>query len=100
LRRALNRSRSQEIVEFPRITVDQRQTGGVPRIRGLRIPVATVVGMVAHGMRTDEILAASPDLERAAVRMSRPRLQVAKRPVCRSFGAGCLGMVCSSAPPG
>jgi uncharacterized protein (DUF433 family) len=42
--------------------------GGVPCIRGLRIPVATVVGMVADGMDTDEILAAYPDLERDDVR--------------------------------
>lgn len=38
--------------------------GGVPCIRGLRIPVATVVGMVAEGMTHDEILRAYPDLER------------------------------------
>jgi uncharacterized protein (DUF433 family) len=37
---------------------------GVPCIRGLRIPVATVVGMIADGMSADEILAAYPDLER------------------------------------
>lgn len=37
--------------------------GGVPCIRGMRIPVATVVGMVADGMTTLEILAAYPDLE-------------------------------------
>jgi uncharacterized protein (DUF433 family) len=37
--------------------------GGVPCIRGLRIPVATVVGMLADGMGADEILAAVPDLE-------------------------------------
>ena len=30
--------------------------GGVPCIRGLRIPVATVVGMVADGMTADEIV--------------------------------------------
>ena len=30
--------------------------GGVPCVRGTRIPVATVVGMVAEGMSTDEIL--------------------------------------------
>lgn len=40
---------------------------GVPCIRGLRIPVATVVGMVADGMATEEILAAYPDLEAADV---------------------------------
>jgi uncharacterized protein (DUF433 family) len=32
--------------------------GGVPCIRGLRIPVATVVGMLADGMNDPEILAA------------------------------------------
>jgi uncharacterized protein (DUF433 family) len=38
--------------------------GGMPCIRGLRIPVATVVGMLAEGMAEDEILTAYPDLER------------------------------------
>jgi uncharacterized protein (DUF433 family) len=37
--------------------------GGVPCIRGLRIPVATVVGMVADGMAEADILAAYPDLQ-------------------------------------
>lgn len=37
--------------------------GGVPCIRGLRIPVATVVGMIAEGLEADEILADYPDLE-------------------------------------
>jgi uncharacterized protein (DUF433 family) len=48
---------------FTRITVDARQMGGAPCIRGLRIPVATVVGMVADGMTTPEILDDFPDLE-------------------------------------
>ena len=48
---------------FERITVRPDQLGGIPCIRGLRIPVATVVGMVADGMSEDEILAAYPDLE-------------------------------------
>ena len=50
-------------MRFPRITVDPRQMGGVPCIRGFRIPVATVVGMVADGMANAEILDAFPDLE-------------------------------------
>lgn len=37
--------------------------GGVPCIRGLSIPVATVVGMVADGMSEREILEADPNLE-------------------------------------
>ena len=53
---------------FTRITVDAAQMGGVPCIRGLRIPVATVVGMLADGMTEDEILAAFPDLEREDLR--------------------------------
>ena len=53
---------------FDRITVDPDKMGGVPSIRGLRVPVATVVGMVADGMGEEEILKAYPDLEREDVR--------------------------------
>ena len=42
---------------FTRITVRPDQMGGAPCIRGLRIPVATVVDMVADGMNKEEILA-------------------------------------------
>ena len=49
---------------YERITVDANQMGGVPCIRGLRIPVATIVDMVADGMTEREILDAYPDLER------------------------------------
>jgi uncharacterized protein (DUF433 family) len=51
-------------MKFTRITVDPKQMAGMPCIRGLRIPVATVVAMVADGISADEILAAYPDLER------------------------------------
>uniref|UniRef100_A0A7C6AEQ6 DUF433 domain-containing protein n=1 Tax=candidate division WOR-3 bacterium TaxID=2052148 RepID=A0A7C6AEQ6_UNCW3 len=50
-------------MKFNRITINPKQMGGVPCIRGLRIPVATVVGMVADGMNEEEILKAFPDLE-------------------------------------
>jgi uncharacterized protein (DUF433 family) len=50
-------------VKFSRITVNPKQMGGVPCIRGLRIPVSVVVGMVADGMKDQEILKAYPDLE-------------------------------------
>jgi len=42
--------------------------GGVPCVRGLRIPVATVVGMIADGMSETEIVTAYPDLEADDVR--------------------------------
>jgi len=48
---------------FERITVDPERMGGQPCLRGLRIPVATVVAMVADGMTVDEIVAELPDLE-------------------------------------
>jgi uncharacterized protein (DUF433 family) len=51
-------------MRFARITARASQMGGVPCIRRLRIPVATVVAMVADGMTEAEILAAYPDLER------------------------------------
>jgi uncharacterized protein (DUF433 family) len=51
-------------MKFTRITADPRQMGGVPCLRGLRIPVATVVAMIADGMTDSEILAAYPDLQR------------------------------------
>ena len=53
---------------FQRITVNPNQMGGVPCIRGLRIPVATVVGMVAEGITEDEILRDYPDLEQEDIR--------------------------------
>ena len=51
-------------MKFERISVNPNQMGGVPCIRGLRIPVATVVGMIADGMTEEQILKAYPDLER------------------------------------
>lgn len=48
---------------FPRITINPKQMGGLPCIRGIRIPVATVVEMVAEGMTEAEIVDDYPDLE-------------------------------------
>jgi len=50
-------------MKFSRISVDPAKMGGVSCIRGLRIPVATVVEMIAEGMTRGEILKADPDLE-------------------------------------
>jgi uncharacterized protein (DUF433 family) len=50
-------------MKYQRITVNPNQMGGMPCIRGLRIPVATVVGMVADGMTNQGIIKAYPDLE-------------------------------------
>jgi uncharacterized protein (DUF433 family) len=55
-------------MRFTRITVSPQQMGGVPCIRGLRIPVATVIAMVADRMSEQEILEAFPDLEPEDIR--------------------------------
>ncbi len=70
---------------FTRITVDPNQMGGLPCIRGLRIPVATVVGMVGEGMPEAEILSAYPDLEiedvREALRFAAEAVRERELPV-------------------
>lgn len=48
---------------FKRITINPEQMGGIPCMRGLRIPVSTVVDMIAAGLTRAEILDAYPDLE-------------------------------------
>jgi uncharacterized protein (DUF433 family) len=50
-------------VKITRTTLDPRQMGGVPSIRGLRVPVTTAVGMVADSITRDEILRPCPDLK-------------------------------------
>lgn len=50
------------------ITQRPDQMGGVPCIRGLRIPVATVIAMLADGMTEAEILRDYPDLTRDDIR--------------------------------
>src|SRR5258708_38965317 len=53
---------------FTRISVDPSRCGGVPCIRDLRIPVATVVSMVAEGQTHEEIVAELPELELEDIR--------------------------------
>ena len=55
-------------MKFKRITVNSKQMDGVPCIRDVRIPVATIVGMIADGMTEKEILEAYPDLEPGDIR--------------------------------
>lgn len=55
-------------MKFTRITVDADKMGGVPCIRGLRVPVATVVALVADGMSEQDILNAYPYLEAEDIR--------------------------------
>ena len=51
-----------------RITRDPAVMGGKPCVRGLRVTVGTLVGLVAAGHSTADILALYPDLEEADIR--------------------------------
>ena len=57
-----------QTANFDRITVNPNQMGGVPCIRALRIPVATVLRMLAGGMSEHEILSSYPDLQTEDIR--------------------------------
>jgi uncharacterized protein (DUF433 family) len=57
-----------QATNFERITVNPNQMGGVPCIRGLRIPVATVLRMLAGGMNAQEILDDYPHLQAEDIR--------------------------------
>ncbi|MET9302040.1 MULTISPECIES: DUF433 domain-containing protein [Micromonospora] len=48
---------------FPRITVDPDVMGGAPCVRQSRIPVATLLAMMAEGMSVTDILTDLPFLD-------------------------------------
>ena len=50
--------------QLQRITFDPLVMGGKPCIRGKRVTVGTIVGLIATGETIDDILAAYPYLER------------------------------------
>lgn len=52
---------------FERITVDPQRMGGVPCIRDLRVTVSMVLGQLAGGMSTDDVLGDYPYLEHADI---------------------------------
>jgi uncharacterized protein (DUF433 family) len=56
------------MTDLTRITFDPNVMGGKPCIRGLRVTVGMVVGLVASGYSTADILAAYPYLEANDIR--------------------------------
>ena len=50
--------------ELNRITMDPAVMGGKPCIRGMRVTVGTLVGLMAVGKTIEEVLAAYPYIER------------------------------------
>ncbi len=66
-------------VSYTRITVDPERMGGVPCIRDLRMPVATIVALVSEGLTDVQIVEMHPDLVvedvREALRYAAEALQ-------------------------
>lgn len=58
------------MVELDRITFDPTIMGGRACIRGMRVTVGTIVGLVASGHTHDEILQAYPYLEEEDIRQA------------------------------
>jgi uncharacterized protein (DUF433 family) len=56
-----------EMKRLERITFDAEVMGGKPCIRGLRVTVGTIVGLVASGHSPEQILEAYPYLEEADI---------------------------------
>lgn len=50
-------------MRFERVTINPKQMGGLPCIRGLRIPVTTIIGQLAAGQSHRQILDDFPELE-------------------------------------
>jgi uncharacterized protein (DUF433 family) len=55
-------------MRFERITRDPEVMGGKPCIRGMRVTAGTLVGLVASGLSTGQILKAYPYLEEEDIR--------------------------------
>lgn len=53
--------------QLDRITMDPAVMGGKPCIRGMRVTVGTVVGLMASGKAIEEVLTAYPYIEREDV---------------------------------
>jgi uncharacterized protein (DUF433 family) len=53
--------------DLPRITTDPQVMGGKPCIRGLRMTVGTIVGLIATGHSKEDILKLYPYLEEADI---------------------------------
>jgi uncharacterized protein (DUF433 family) len=64
-----------------RVTINPKQCGGKPCIRGMRIRVADVLGLLAHGLSSEQVLKQLPDLEPDDIRAS---LEFAARELERS----------------
>ena len=76
------------MIKLSRITADPEVMGGKPCIRGMRVTVGTIVGLLASGHSTAEALKAYPYLEeediREALAYAAWRVEEVELPLVRS----------------
>ncbi len=77
--RMLTKSGPESAMEFTRITIDPKRMGGVPIIRQLRIPVATVVDMVADGTVVHRRIVVLHQFVKKSPHTPRRELDIARR---------------------
>ncbi len=68
IREGRRRVKRMQFPEIERITIDPRVMGGKPCIRGMRVTVGTITGLVASGATFEEILELYPYLELEDIR--------------------------------
>ena len=64
MRQYENNRREVDMLELKRITFNQEVMGGKPCIRGMRVTVGTIVGLIAAGHTNDDILKLYPYLDK------------------------------------
>jgi uncharacterized protein (DUF433 family) len=68
---AINKQRSPIVMnQFDRITLNPKVMGGKPCIRGMRVTVGMIVGMLAAGHSVPEMLELYPYLEEEDIRQA------------------------------
>lgn len=80
---------------FTRITVDPDVMAGVPVLRGMRIPVSTVILMLADGVAVEEVCRELPDLEPGDVAEALRYAALAVRDGDLQVARGDVGLVSS-----
>ncbi len=73
------------MTELERVTFDPGVMGGKPCIRGMRVTVGTLVGLMASGATREEILANYPYLSKQRILTPRFRMPLGARRKSRSL---------------
>ena len=80
---------------FDRVTFDAKIMGGRACIRGMRVPVSTIVNQIAHGATFDDVLAGYPDLTRKLIPDSKFQIPILDPPRLWNLESGIWNFDCT-----